>query len=322
MFEVIVFFFSSKLPRPKWLFKTLLTLLTLINRLRGKSLQFDASRFERASWVRGGRTKVGSVDKSIELVVVSTAKDFDILYQSVTFALKAKSHYRSGGVRIIVPSRDVEECKLLFHSYSEDVMVIDEASVISTAQFALLTASFGARDTWVLQQLLKVEAVVSSKSDAVLILDSDTVLLRRRAWFDGNGRQILMPSSEYNPPYYEFLNKLIMSPVIPEYSFVTHHMIMQPALLRQILTQIGLGDLDKLIEYCRKNSDLSVQSPLCIEYELYGQSLFYGKPDKFFISPWANATIPKKYSSLILKSQILKFILSKSFNSISFHSWS
>ncbi len=322
MFELIVFLFSSKLIRPKWLFKTLLNLLDKFNRLKGKTLQFDVSRFEKAAWVSGGRMKAGSMDKTIELVVVSTAKDFDILYHSVNFAIKAISDYKSGGVRIIVPTRDIEQCKLLFKSMPEKVTVIDEASIVSRAQFKLLTESFGVRDTWVLQQLLKVQAVVNSNSDAVLILDSDTILLRKRPWFDAFGRQILMPSAEFNPPYYEFLNRMIASPSIPEFTFISHHMIMQPFIFRKILADIGLDDIDKLIEYCEKNSDRSVQSPLCIEYELYGQSLFYGNSDLFFISQWANATIPKRYSSKILHSRIIKFFLTKSFNSVSFHSWS
>lgn len=322
MFEVVVFFFSSRLPRSKWLFRLTIKLYSYVYRIRGKHLHFDALRFENASWVSGSRTKAGSINKTIELIVVSTSKDFDILYHSITFALKALSGYRTGGVRIIVPSRDVEECRLLFKTLSNQVSVIDESFLVSKSQFSLLTESFGARDTWVLQQLLKVRAVLESKSDAVLILDSDTVLLRKRAWFEADGRQILMPTSEFNPPYYEFLNRLDISPAIPEHSFISHHMIMQPDVLRGILENVGLGDLNNLIEYCRKNSDRSVQSPLCIEYELYGQSLFNKNRDLFFISPWSNATIPKKYSYLILNSQILKFILSKSFNSISFHSWS
>ncbi len=322
MFEIIIFFFSSRLPRSRWLFRLTLNLYANVYRIRGKDLRFDALRFENAIWVSGSRIKYGSVNKTIELVVVSTSKDFDILYHSVTFALKAISGYRSGGVRIIVPSRDVEQCRLVFNNLSNLVTVVDESSIVSRSQFSVISNGFGARNTWVLQQLLKVRAVMDSKSDAVLILDSDTVLLRKRAWFDADGRQILMPTSEFNPPYYEFLNKLGISRAIPKYSFISHHMIMQPEVLRGILENVGLADLDNLIGYCVENSDRSVQSPICIEYELYGQSLFNKNRDKFFIAPWSNATIPKKYSELILNSQVLKFILTRSFNSISFHSWS
>ena len=322
MFEIIIFFFSSRLPRSRWLFRLTFNVYAYFCKIRGRDLRFDAVRFENATWVQGSRIKYGSANKTIELVVVSTSKDFDILFHSVTFALKAISHYRSGGVRIIVPSRDVGECRLLFKNLSNLVTVVDESSLISRSQFSVLTDGFGPRNTWVLQQLLKVQAVMESKSDAVLILDSDTVLLRKRAWFDAVGRQILMPTSEFNPPYYEFLNKLGISLAIPKYSFISHHMIMQPDVLRGILENVGLADLDNLIEYCVENSDRSVQSPICIEYELYGQTIFNNNRDQFFIAPWSNATIPKKYSELILNSRVLKFILTRSFNSISFHSWS
>lgn len=322
MFEIIIFFFSSRLPRSRWLFRLTFNVYAYFCKIRGRDLRFDAVRFENATWVQGSRIEYGSANKTIELVVVSTSKDFDILFHSVTFALKAISRYRSGGVRIIVPGRDVEECRQVFDHLSNLVTVVDESSLVSRSQFSVLTDGFGSRNTWVLQQLLKVQAVMESKSDAVLILDSDTVLLRKRAWFDSDGRQILMPTSEFNPPYYDFLNKLGISLAIPKYSFISHHMIMQPGVLREILENVGLADLDRLIEYCVENSDRSVQSPICIEYELYGQSLFNKNHDQFFIAPWSNATIPKKYSELILNSRVLKFILARSFNSISFHSWS
>jgi hypothetical protein len=279
-------------------------------------------RFENSSWIARHKLKGGNQDKSIELVVVSTSKDFDIIYNSVTYALKALSDYRSGGVRIVVPSRDVEECRNLFQSMSHQVSIVDENSLVSRKQFNLLTRSFGKRDTWVLQQLLKVQAVLVSNSDAVLILDSDTVLLRKRNWFDIQGRQILMPTSEFNSPYYNFLNKLDISSVIPKFTFISHHMIMQPKILLQILEGVGLSNLDDLIEYCSSNSDLAVQSPICIEYELYGQSLFNQKNESFFIAQWSNATIPKKYSRAILNSFLVRYLLSKTYNSISFHSWS
>ncbi len=322
MFEILIFFFSSRLPKSRWLFRLTFNLYAYFYKIRGKDLHFDALRFENATWVSDSLIKCGSTNKTIELIVVSTSKDFDILYHSVTFALKAISSYRSGGVRIIVPSRDVEECRLLFDDISNLVTVVDESSLVSRSQFSVITNGFGPRNTWVLQQLLKVRAVMESKSDAVLILDSDTVLLRKRAWFDAHGRQILMPTSEFNPPYYQFLNKLGIGLAIPKYSFISHHMIMQPEVLRRILMNVGLAELDNLIEYCVEHSDRSVQSPICIEYELYGQSIFDKNHDLFFIAPWSNATIPKRYSKLILNSRVLKFILAKFFYSISFHSWS
>ena len=320
---IIVFIFSTRLPRSKILFRALVKLVFFLYHRKGQKLDFDPIRFEKSSWILPKREKkAGNLEKSIELVVVSTAKDFDILPHSVKHALKALSKYKYGGVRIIVPKRDVMQCEKLFQNYSRQISIVDENTFISKNQFEILSHSFGDRDTWVLQQLLKVQAVISSKADAVLILDSDTILLRQRPWFDQEAKQILLPSTEFNPAYYLFLNKMISTQVIPDYTYVSHHMIMQPHIFQQILQSTDLIRVENLINYCCINSDKTVQSPICIEYELYGQFLSIKKDQIASHGLWSNVTIPKTYSRIILNSKVLRILLSRLYNSISFHSWS
>ena len=320
---LIVFIFSTRLPRSKILFRALAKLAFILYRQKGRKLDFDPIRFEKSSWISQKREKKsGNLEKSIELVVVSTAKDFDILPHSVKHALNALSKYKYGGVRIIVPERDVIQCRELFHNSGRKISIIDENTFISKNQFEILSNTFGDRDTWVLQQLLKVQAVISSKSDAVLILDSDTILLRKRPWFDQEAKQILTPSTEFNPAYYLFLNKMILTPVIPNYTYVSHHMIMQPNVFKQILKSLDLIKTEDLINYCCINSDKTVQSPICIEYELYAQFLALKKDQMAFHANWSNVTIPKTYSRIILNSKVLRIFITRLYNSISFHSWS
>ena len=323
MIDFVVFIFTSRYLLSRYIFRNLVNLAKFLQRRDIQILNFDEKRFERANWISSSiDRKAGQKDKSIELIVVSTSKDFDILVHSVNYAIKSLSEYRFGGVRIIVPKRDLDECRRLFARNNGKVKIIDETTIISSDQINLLSQNFGNRDTWILQQLLKVQAVLTTSADAVLILDSDTLLLRKRPWFDQQGRQILTPSFEFNPPYYVFLNKLIFSKVIPDYTFVSHHMIIQPKILNQIMIQINTPDINKFLEYCCLHSDKYSSSPICVEYELYGQYVALKESQSVFYARWANATIPKKYSGLILNSKILRFIISHSFNSISFHSWS
>ncbi len=291
--------------------------------VRGRELIFDAERFERAAWISNFREQnPGSFEKSIELVLVSTAKDFDILPHSIDFAIKALDEYQVHGIQIIVPEWDIELCRNLPLPKHLRVSVVNENDLVNTAQFGKLTKFFEHRNTWVLQQLLKVTAVQNSQADAVLILDSDTILLRSRPWFSTTGSQILMPSYEFNPYYYEFLNSLGISETNPENTFISHHMIMQPLILNRILNNVGLAELDPLIDYICERSDRNVHSPICIEYELYGQSLIKNDPDTFFFERWANLSVPRRYSKLFFKFPGIKKFLGLFYNSISFHSWS
>jgi hypothetical protein len=323
MIGLIVWSFSGRNAKSKFIFDVTLSISKIFYRLRGVQLQFDGSRFKSAAWVKSPRkTRAGHFSKQIDLVIVSTSKDFDILVHSVKHAVKALSDYHVNFVKIIVPNRDVEQCERLFSNSQNHILVVNEEDLVPEDQFAKLTHYFGGRNTWVLQQLLKVQAVLSSESDAILILDSDTILLRRRPWFDRQGKQLLMPTYEYNRFYYEFLNKIKVSEVVPKYSLISHHMIMQPLLFREIMSFLDIHELSELIEIVCKNAELTIQSPICLEYELYGQYLINYKPNSYFFGKWANLTIPKRYSILILRSPVLQFFLRANYHSISFHSWS
>ena len=256
------------------------------------------------------------------MVIVSTLKDFDILPDSINYALRALRPYIISGVRVIVPSRDVAACQKLMMDCECQVEIVDESDLISQQHFKRLTEVFGNRNTWVLQQLLKVQGVLTSKSDAVLILDSDTVLLRPRPWFSSAGHQILMPSMEYNESYYQFLAKLHISELVPQYSFISHHMLMQPKILSNLLNSLNLLETKKFITYICDNANTKVQSPICIEYELYGQHLFETEPKGYFLERWSNISISRRYSNTILKSNLAKLTLRIFYNSVSFHSWS
>jgi len=319
----IVSVFSSRCYRPRFVFRFLVQLTRVLYAFKGQTLVFDAKRFEQAAWVSSFReNKPGSFKKSIELVVVSTSKDFDILPTSVNYAIRALSEYPLHGIRVIVPERDLELCRNSFSSSNLKVSVVNESDLVSPDLFSKLTEVFGKRNTWVLQQLLKVNAVQNSRADAVLILDSDTVLLRLRPWFSASGSQILMPSFEFNSSYYEFLNTLELSAKVPEHTFISHHMIMQPRILNQILESVELTNLKEQIDYICEKSERGIQSPICIEYELYGQSLVQEESNNYFLERWANLSVPRKHSKLILNFPGIKNVLGFFYNSISFHSWS
>lgn len=323
MIGPIVSTFSSRCYRPVTIFRILVRFSRFWYRIRGRKLAFDSRRFEEAAWVAKFReNQSGRYDKNIELVIVSTSKDFDILPDSINYAIRALSPYTVSGVRVIVPSRDVVACKKLLIDCNCQVEIVDESDLISRKHFQKLTDVFGNRNTWVLQQLLKVQGVLTSKSDAVLILDSDTVLLRPRPWFSSAGHQILMPSMEYNESYYQFLAKLQISELVPQFSFISHHMLMQPKILSNLLNSLDLLEIEKFITYICKNANTKVQSPICIEYELYGQHLFKTEPKGYFLERWSNISISRRYSNIILKSKLAKLTLRIFYNSVSFHSWS
>jgi hypothetical protein len=288
-----------------------------------RRISFNVKRFKSAIDVEKIDSKSGSFDKSISLVFVATSKDFDLLFHSLSFSLKAISDYRYLETMIIVPDLQVEQCQMLIPDDGyPNIRVFPESYFVRTELILKLRDSFGDRGNWVLQQLLKVQAVMYSRSDACLIVDSDTILTRKRSWFNSSGQQILCPTVEFHPPYYSFLNRLNICEIEPQNSFISHHMIMQKEYLSSALDLAGFSDLDNFVDYIIENSDKNTQSPICIEYELYAQFMVGHLQHMYWRGLWANVSLRKDYMHLVLKNRLIFAVLRLMFNSISFHSWS
>jgi len=277
----------------------------------------DALNFSRKD------CQAGSFEKSIELVFVSIKKDFPVLVESIKFAKLSISKYQYGGVRVIVPELEVSECNALFlKSGLDEISVVSENTLVSPDSVVMLRATFAERSNWVLQQILKVQAVLTSTSDASLIVDSDTLLLNRRPWFSTNGSQLLTPSYEYNAPYYYFLERLGISDQNPKYTFISHHMLMQNSELAKTFMALEWDDAHDMVEYICHNADAQLESPVCVEYELYAQSLLRRSPNKVHLGIWSNLSISRTFLERILNSKSVVLLLARYFHSVSLHSWS
>lgn len=318
-----IFYFTTSRINPRFIGTRALRAFLLLRSQFKKPVELDLARLTRSTSFPRKDVPAGQYQKSIELVFVAISKDFPVLIHSVRFAQNSISKYKSGGVRVIVPDREVEECEALFLKHGfQDILVVPEGMLISHDSLELLRKYFPKRANWVLQQILKVQAVLTSKSDASLIVDSDTLLLTRRSWFSGDGSQLLTPSYEFNPPYYAFLEKLGVCSSHPNFTFISHHMLMQKSELRATFDEHNLSGVDELITYICENAELELDSPVCVEYELYSQSLLGRNMSKVHLGLWSNISISRKYLKTLLKYKMLLSVLGKSFHSVSLHSWS
>jgi len=315
--------FRSKHRGPKIFFYLGVAVIKIKYLINHKPMPFDTRRFAASNWLKTPELASHKTPgRTLEIVFVSTRKDFDVLVQSIEYAARSVAKYELNRITIIVPARDLAVCRLLVSHFKWPVLVSCEDEYVSRDQFKRLSQRFGSRDTWVLQQLLKVSAVVSSTASAVLIVDSDTLLLNQRNWLEDSGKQILTPSEEFHPDYYLFLSVLGISAEIPEYTFISHHMIMQPIILREILKKIDLADINNLISYCVSNSNPNSESPFCIEYELYGQYMMKYRRGEISLEKWSNLAISKRHLSRVLSIPLLLKFLKSNYDSVSFHSWS
>jgi hypothetical protein len=322
LFSTIFYFTTSRL-NPRFIGTKLLQVFLIFRSFFRSELEIDLGRLSAAMNFSREDCQAGSFDKSIELVFVSIKKDFPVLVESIKFAKMSIRDYQFGGVRVIVPDVEVTECEALISQEGlTEIYVIPESTLISPDSLVSLRSIFGKRTNWVLQQILKVQAVLASSADASLIVDSDTLLLSKRAWFNANGGQLLTPSHEYNPPYYYFLEKLGISDQNPKYTFISHHMLMQRSELEKTFQSLEWSDEGTMVEYICQNARAELESPICIEYELYAQSLLKRSPEKVHLGLWSNVSISRSFLETILKSKFISPLLTRCFYSASLHSWS
>jgi len=167
-----------------------------------------------------------------------------------------------------------------------DVQVVDERSICAAELRARIANVLPDRVGWLYAQALKLVFAEGSSARGVLLVDADTVLTRPRAWLDANGRQPLLPTYEWYPAYYQLLAHLGV-PVRPNTSFIAHHMLIQPELLRLILGRLDIASVGELVD--RVLSIMAANPPAnCSEYELYAHGLCAWAPERFTLARWAN----------------------------------
>lgn len=241
---------------------------------------------------------LGKISKlpSIELAIPSTLKDLHYLELAIKSVLKYSANPISC-IKVVVPSGQIEQFSMVLgKSFGDiDLQIIDEEKLLGNLLTICNSISTPDRRGWLIQQVVKYLCVLTSDSKGVLIVDSDTILCSPRTWIDENGLQILMISREYHLPYQQhylaFREKISAHLDVernPRVSYVTHHQLMQPKHLREMLG--GSSSWLLGLEIWINSIDFSSQSPAC-EYHCYGTFMELHKRDQFTFARWGNVPV-------------------------------
>jgi len=323
MLSVILNIYRIKFVKPRLGFYLFVYLLRLYYKMTKRDSPIDFSRFTNAnqlSCVDNCQSLTTSID--IELIIIAKQKDFEVLSKTIAITLEALSNFKTIDILLIVPQSDLVAAHHKFGNKGHKLSIVNEFEILNANYLNELTRIFSSRDTWVYQQALKLNAVANSELEYTFVLDADTVLLNSRNWICSEGHLLLCPSDEYNADYYNFLNKIGVSEIVPKYTFVSHHMFYNTKLVKQILHELDLELPDKQIETLYSHSNSLSGSPVCIDYELFGQWMARNRSDNVRYLKWSNIGISKKNFKLVFGFKFTRLVLSKLYNSASFHSWS
>ncbi len=281
-----------------------LYVLKLISNLLGRKNQLEVSRFVRANNISPAKIEHSTDFKSVGIVIVSSSKDFELLKHTIPASIDSLGNFFNNNFKIVVPGREIDDClKIISKIDNSHIEVMAEEDCIDSKYRNKIGLKFETRYGWALQQFLKVSQVIQHKGSTQLVLDADTILLKKREWFDKEGRQVLFPSWEYNKPYYSLLNRFGLGLVVPKFTFVTHHMIMQEKIMREAMFKIGASSLNELIGLVLENVSEG-KSSFCMEYELYAQYLLNFREESYFLDKWSNLNVPRNEVQNLTSNEI------------------
>jgi hypothetical protein len=258
-------------------------------------------------------------NSSLEILYVAKAEDIQLLHYSVSKSIKNTIN-EIKCVTVIVPDSDQSRVKDSLRHITFPINVIPESLVVDSDVVELIKLKKPDRFGWILQQVLVAQYILNSNSKNILVVDADTVIINPQAWVGDDGVQILLPTYELHAPYYDFFQSKSAKYPVPQFSFVSHHMLIQTDIFKEVFG-IWNGSVRKALNDALDYAAVGENSPFDLKYEIYAQYLIKNYSQLIKFVKWANLSQPVADFPYILGSENRIVELSKDYNSISFHHW-
>ena len=222
----------------------------------------------------------------ISVVIPITEKDFETLHLCIE-GLTQNCTNPIQRFTLVCPQQHVVQLTARFPQTS----VLNEDEYLSQSILGILSEFPENRIGWIKQQLIKFLFTLESDQD-VLVMDSDTVMLKPKTWVTSDGIQTLAISHEFHIPYVRHFSQFSeLAP--PPWSFVTHHQLMQPRIVREFLGSNG-ERLPEFLSWADKNESSSLS-----EYHSYGTWLQSKHPNLIRYSGNLNRSITQTFENYL-----------------------
>ena len=226
----------------------------------------------------------------IEVFIPATRKDYDVL----PFVLESLKLGISNPIeRVVICSPEPLDSSVRGQEFDFPLSCIQDCDLLSRDSLLRIETASRARASvsgsgWMVQQALKFSYAMGSSASGVLILDADTLLFGRRNFLSSSGSQLLSPSYEYHRPYERNFKAVFKADSDPiGLSFVTHHQLFQPRILREMfLTE------KSIVDWLSPTNKRSPQSPVS-EYHTYGRFITQFEGANYRFGAFKNSLMPR-----------------------------
>jgi hypothetical protein len=172
---------------------------------------------------------------SMSLYLLTTRKDLDVLPYSLTSVIKNIASNESV-VTVVSPHDCISEITLLIKNMGLEDRIDAKSDESILEQFDLKRDDFPNGHS--LMQVLKFLCVLSSQNEASIVLDGDTVFLRRRVWATENKAVLVVPP-EYQASHVRFVTKYFPTVRKSRLGFTTQAQVMNKEWVEEMFNSVG-----------------------------------------------------------------------------------
>jgi glycosyltransferase involved in cell wall biosynthesis len=222
----------------------------------------------------------GIPEPSVDVVILCHPKDSDKLLGCVQSVRKNLVH-RIDKVFVVSPKNTNIEtlCK------SADLIFVDEESFSLDSLNAYRYSTWRSWNVgWIWQQLIKLQLDSIGESEYLYLIDVDTQIAEKVCFFHEE-KIVLLKSSEWHVPYFDFIQRIFPEYQFSRSSFVTHQMFIKKAWLTEFKHDIESAHKLNWHQAILSNLD-STELNAFSEFELIGTWLLNVHPNEIVQGYW------------------------------------
>ncbi len=252
----------------------------------------------------------------VDILIPTVEKDLDMLKICVSYARRNLMHPIKNIYIVAAPTEKTIAC-----AQELSAIFVDETTVlpIQIKDIFYFPAECRGCDRrgWLFQQFLKLSADEICKSEHVLVIDTDTLLVRPQIYLYKE-RTIFHCSDEYHMPYRNVYQKMVGEPATGPFSFVSHTTLFEKSKLKHFKRHIEELHQRPWFQAIMDLMDKDEGSAHA-ENESYPQFVISRYPDTFIQLYFFNEGYNRKtYLPLLLNGQLE---LNPYIKTVSFHSY-
>lgn len=175
-------------------------------------------------------------DTPLDIFIPTVEKDLEMLPHTIAYAKRNLLHPILN-IYIVAPPKE----KIVLAAKELGCIFVDETKVlpIQIADIDYFPSECGGCDrrSWLFQQFLKLSCDEICESEHILVIDTDTLLIRPQIYVYKN-YTVFQCSDEYHIPYRDVYKKLIGEEAKGPFSFVSHTTLFEKSKLKHFKQHI------------------------------------------------------------------------------------